>query len=294
MKRVLSVILALCLCISLWGCGDKPSDNGTTQPSDTPEISTAPSEPPSTNNTDTSSAETPTNLSTEDVLSLVDTVLLKSFDDYTINVEDNNVLNVCIFGDGIAEAVSEIAISGGGADEENWVTLKDNFINFADSICNLIKTSGRDDITLSLNLMNDVNRDHILLSLVNTTIFYDVLADTDSSAVNSENNENEPVSREFQNALAKAKTYSEVMHMSKQGIYDQLVSEYGENFPEDAAQYAVDNLEADYNANALAKAKLYYENMNMSKDSIREQLVSEYGEQFTEDEADYAIAHLDD
>lgn len=45
-----------------------------------------------------------------------------------------------------------------------------------------------------------------------------------------------------QNALAKAKTYSEVMHMSKKGIYDQLVSEYGEGFTAEEAQYAIDNL----------------------------------------------------
>ena len=45
------------------------------------------------------------------------------------------------------------------------------------------------------------------------------------------------------------------MHLSKQGIYDQLTSEYGEKFTEDEAEYAVDNVDADWNENALAKAK---------------------------------------
>lgn len=111
---------------------------------------------------------------------------------------------------------------------------------------------------------------------------------------NASDGTNEPVSKEYQNALAKAKSYSDMMNMSKQGIYDQLVSEYGENFPPDAAQYAIDHLEADYKANALAKAKTYYEEMSMSKAAVRDQLISEYGEQFTEEEADYAIEHLDD
>jgi hypothetical protein len=31
--------------------------------------------------------------------------------------------------------------------------------------------------------------------------------------------------------------------MSKRGIYNQLISEYGEKFTEDEAQYAVDHLE---------------------------------------------------
>lgn len=100
------------------------------------------------------------------------------------------------------------------------------------------------------------------------------------------------VSAEYKNALAKAQTYSDTMHMSKQGIYDQLTSEYGEKFPADAAQYAIDNIKADWNANALAKAKMYQDQMNMSASAIHDQLTSEYGEQFTADEADYAIANL--
>ncbi len=55
------------------------------------------------------------------------------------------------------------------------------------------------------------------------------------------------------------------MHMSKAAIYDQLVSEYGEQFSEEAAQYAIDNLVADWNANALAKAEDYAKTMQMSK-----------------------------
>lgn len=101
-------------------------------------------------------------------------------------------------------------------------------------------------------------------------------------------------SAEYQNALKKAETYSNVMHMSKKAIYKQLTSEYGEKFPEDAAQYAVDNLDADYNANALEKAKIYQQTMSMSKSAIYDQLISEYGEQFTAEEAQYAIDHLED
>lgn len=98
--------------------------------------------------------------------------------------------------------------------------------------------------------------------------------------------------QEQKNALAKAKSYSESMHMSKAGIYKQLTSEYGEGFTADAAQYAIDNLVADYNANALAKAKSYQSSMHMSKANIYKQLTSEYGEGFTASEAQYAIDNL--
>ena len=45
------------------------------------------------------------------------------------------------------------------------------------------------------------------------------------------------------NALEKAKSYSSMMSMSKEAIYDQLVSEYGEQFTDTEAQYAIDHLE---------------------------------------------------
>lgn len=85
-----------------------------------------------------------------------------------------------------------------------------------------------------------------------------------------------------------------MMHMSKAAIYDQLVSEYGEQFSEEAAQYAMDNLQADYKKNALEKAKLYQDDMDMSPAAIKDQLVSKDGEQFTEEEADYALEHLNE
>lgn len=105
--------------------------------------------------------------------------------------------------------------------------------------------------------------------------------------------EQEPnVPAEYKSALAKATRYANTMNMSKKGVYDQLVSEYGEKFKPEAAQYAIDNVKADWNKNALAKANSYQSNLDMSPAAIRDQLVSPYGEKFTEAEADYAIQHL--
>lgn len=97
---------------------------------------------------------------------------------------------------------------------------------------------------------------------------------------------------EDKNALAQAEVYSSTMHMSKSRIYRQLTSSYGEGFPPEAAQYAVDHLVADYKANALEKAKDYQTTMNMSKSRIYNQLTSNYGEGFTAEEAQYAVDHL--
>lgn len=104
--------------------------------------------------------------------------------------------------------------------------------------------------------------------------------------------EENDVPREYKSALKKAETYSDMMHMSKAGIYDQLTSEHGEQFPEEAAQYAIDNIKADWKANALEKAKTYAETMDMSNAAIYDQLISDHGEKFTEEEAQYAVDNL--
>lgn len=44
------------------------------------------------------------------------------------------------------------------------------------------------------------------------------------------------------NALAKAQEYYTGMSMSKSAVYDQLTSEYGEQFTTSEAQYAIDHL----------------------------------------------------
>ena len=80
--------------------------------------------------------------------------------------------------------------------------------------------------------------------------------------------------------------------MSKASIYDQLTSSYGEGFSQEAAQYAIDHLVADYKKNALEKAKEYQSTMHMSRQGIYEQLTSSYGEKFTAEEAQYAIDNL--
>ena len=100
----------------------------------------------------------------------------------------------------------------------------------------------------------------------------------------------EPTNEE-KNALKKAEIYSSSMNMSKQGIYKQLTSSI-EGFSKQAAQYAIDNIDADWNKNALEKAKTYQQDLNMSKSAVYKQLTSSV-EGFTKSEAQYAIDNLD-
>ena len=120
-----------------------------------------------------------------------------------------------------------------------------------------------------------------------------VAVSTESVSVESVEEVVDNTPQEYKNALKKGQSYADTMYMSKQGVYDQLTSEYGEGFPAEAAQYAIDNINVDWKENALKKATSYYEDMAMSKDGVYEQLVSEYGEQFTAEEAQYAVDNLD-
>lgn len=55
-------------------------------------------------------------------------------------------------------------------------------------------------------------------------------------------NEDKDTQADRVNALKKGILYVESMHMSKAGVYDQLVSEHGEKFTAEEADYAVKNL----------------------------------------------------
>lgn len=98
------------------------------------------------------------------------------------------------------------------------------------------------------------------------------------------------VPTEYRSALKKAESYIRTMPMSKDGLYDQLTSEFDQFSPE-SAQYAVDTVEADWNELALKKAQSYQETMSMSPAAIYDQLVSQF-EKFTPEQAQYAIDNL--
>ena len=79
---------------------------------------------------------------------------------------------------------------------------------------------------------------------------------------------------EYSAALEKAKSYNSWANMSKKRLYKQLTSKYGEKFQSDAAQYAIDHLNAYYKSNALDKEKSYRKLLKNSKSAIYNQLVS--------------------
>ncbi|UXU59037.1 Ltp family lipoprotein [Staphylococcus agnetis] len=131
----------------------------------------------------------------------------------------------------------------------------------------------------------------IILAILFSACTGAVVNEVNNGGSDSEDSVDKNATREQKSALNKAKTYSSVMHMSKDGIYNQLVSE-ADGFKEADAKYAVDNLKADYKKNALEKAKDYANTQNMSNDAIYNQLTSSI-EGFTEEQARYAVDNLE-
>ena len=116
--------------------------------------------------------------------------------------------------------------------------------------------SSSDEVSTS-NIDDKANQSH------SESITSDSTEETSNSSSIDETAEIEDdVPSEYKSALKKAESYSDLMHMSKAAIYDQLTSEYGEKFTAEAAQYAIDNLEADWNANAIKKAESYSDTMH--------------------------------
>lgn len=108
----------------------------------------------------------------------------------------------------------------------------------------------------------------------------------------TEESKKDDVPKEYKSALNSAENYIDMMPFSEAGLYDQLTADTGDQFSDEAAQYAIDNIEVDYNEQALKSAETYQEDMDMSPDAIYDQLTSDVGEQFTADQAQYAVDNL--
>ena len=97
-------------------------------------------------------------------------------------------------------------------------------------------------------------------------------------------------------AVRSAENYLNMMAFSRQGLINQLSSQYGEGFTNEQAVYAVDYLEnndlVDWNEQAVRSAESYLDMMAFSRQGLIDQLSSQYGEQFTVDQATYAADQI--
>lgn len=100
------------------------------------------------------------------------------------------------------------------------------------------------------------------------------------------------VSAESKNALRSAKNYIAFAGFSQARLYDQLTSDYADKYSAEAAQYAIDNIDADWNEEALQAAQNYVDTMPFSRAKLYQQLTSDSADKFTAEQAQYAVDNV--
>lgn len=91
---------------------------------------------------------------------------------------------------------------------------------------------------------------------------------------------------EYANVVKTAKNYLSFMAFSRKGLIDQLVYE---GYSQESAEYAVDNIGADWNQQCANKAKDYLEFMSFSRDGLYQQLAYEG---FTDEQIQYGLSQV--
>ncbi len=106
-------------------------------------------------------------------------------------------------------------------------------------------------------------------------------AEQEAKEAEQEAKENE--NRENEKALSSAENYIKLMAFSEEGLRDQLEFE---GFTSTQIDYAIDNLDVDWNEEAVESATSYSNTLDMSSSAIYDQLIFEG---FSEEQAQYGI-----
>lgn len=87
------------------------------------------------------------------------------------------------------------------------------------------------------------------------------------------------------NAVRSASSYLKMSGFSRQGLIDQLSSEYGDRFSVSDATVAVDSLDTDWRLQAARSAASYLKMSGFSCQGLIEQLSSQHGDKYTVEQA---------
>lgn len=89
------------------------------------------------------------------------------------------------------------------------------------------------------------------------------------------------------NAARSARQYLSMTGFSRDGLINQLSSDYGDGYSVADATAAVDSLDADWNEHAVRSARQYLSMTGFSCSGLIEQLSSSYGDKYTQSQATY-------
>lgn len=88
-------------------------------------------------------------------------------------------------------------------------------------------------------------------------------------------------------AVRSAKSYLSFQAFSRDGLIQQLSSQYGDGYSVSDATAAVNSLSVNWNAQAVKSANQYLEMMGFSCSGLIQQLSSDAGDKYTKSQATY-------
>lgn len=89
------------------------------------------------------------------------------------------------------------------------------------------------------------------------------------------------------NAVRSAQQYISIQGFSRDGLIEQLSSDYGDGYSVSDAAVAVDSMHIDWSEQAVRSAEQYLTIQGFSCKGLIEQLSSGYGDKYTQSQATY-------
>ncbi len=110
-----------------------------------------------------------------EMAAVLESILRESYTGCQVTSENGDI-TADIWSDGLGDAVAAIREAGGSFADESWMMAKDAVVLMSRSFRGLMDEAGLEESVLTVNVLNDLNREKTLLSVRDSTIVYDTLA----------------------------------------------------------------------------------------------------------------------
>lgn len=190
MKKVLKIVgivLLVLIVIGMFGNKKEPAKTAETVAEATAEPKAEPQAEPEVEAEQIEEAieevaeeAEPDQLSVDDIVTLYEITLSNNFTDdgqgYKIE-QDDNIIMIYVWSDGITNE----ALRARYNDEYKaaWDNMVDSFKGSSESFQNVLDENGHSDVSSAINVLNDKNKDNVLLSVLDGVVLYDAVNDID-------------------------------------------------------------------------------------------------------------------
>lgn len=154
--------------------GINKDNDADAAPTATPVATEAPTAKP-TEAPASSEASSTDEVSTDSIASLVKLAVKDNFDDVDVSV-DGDIITVNIKQNGVAADFYSLT-QGDANVKDAWDQLVQNQVSLCDQFKKSASDLERDDIMFIVQLLNDVNPDNVLVSVMDGTVYYNAADD---------------------------------------------------------------------------------------------------------------------